>query len=394
LGSLVHIELRHDVKENVLLLQGPVGYFFDKLRTILHRAGAQNIVKVNYNLADGFFYKTGIIEEFNQPMHHLPIFYQGLLEKYKIEAIYLFGDCRPIHKMAIDVFKAFGVDIYVFEEGYLRPNFITLEKGGVNGNSLMPKTLVPMRDIAPSEKKGHYKQIGYGSFKKMMSFAIIYFSLIYLGKKKFPFYKHHKPVCFYDALCWFISYIRKPFYRIADRSVQQNLVKKYHKQYFFVPLQLYNDAQVTSHSNYSDVLDFLEDILVSFARYAPDNKHLVIKHHPFDRGHRQYKSFIKKRSKALGIEKRVYYLHEVNVAKFLRHACGTVVINSTVGLSSLLHNTPVKVMGLACYDIQGLTYQGCLSNFWTSPGKVNEENYHIFRNYILQTIQIEGSFYG
>lgn len=390
----MQIELKHDVKKNVLLLQGPVGYFFDKLRSALREAGAKNIVKVNYNLADSFFYKTGMIEEFNQPMHHLPVFYHELLEKYKIEAIYLFGDCRPIHKMAIDVFKAFGVDIYVFEEGYLRPNFMTLEKGGVNGNSSMPKTLTPMRDIEKSEKIGHHKQIGYGSFKKMMSFAIIYFSLIYLGKKKFPFYKHHKPVCVYDALCWLISYMRKPVYRIIDRPVQQHLVKKYHKKYFFVPLQLYNDAQVKNHSNYSDVLDFLEDILVSFARYAADDKRLVIKHHPFDRGHRQYKSFIKKRATALGIQERVYYLHEVNVAKCLRNACGTVVINSTVGLSSLLHHIPVKVMGAACYDIQGLTYQGCLSDFWTSPGTVNDENYQIFRNYILQKTQIEGSFYG
>ena len=228
----------------------------------------------------------------------------------------------------------------------------------------------------------------------MMFYAIFYFVLIYIGKHKFPFYKHHKPVCLHDAWCWFISYLRKPLYRLVDRPVQQRIIKKYYKNYFFVPLQLYNDAQVTNHSNYTDILDFIEDILVSFARYAPEDKRLVIKQHPFDRGHRQYKKFIQKRCKALNIQKRVYYVHEVNVAKCLRYSCGSVVINSTVGLSALLHNIPVKVMGFACYDIGGLTYQGCLSNFWNNPGKVSSENYNIFRNYVLQTTQIEGSFYS
>ena len=53
-----------------------------------------------------------------------------------IDLVFLFGDCRPIHRAAHDVATAMGIDVGVFEEGYLRPDFITLERHGVNGNSL------------------------------------------------------------------------------------------------------------------------------------------------------------------------------------------------------------------------------------------------------------------
>ena len=166
LGNSVELEFKHDISKNVLLLQGPVGTFFDKLRTALRQQGAENIVKVNYNLADAFFYKTGIIEEFNQPMHHLPVFYKDLIQKYNIQSVYLFGDCRPIHKMAIEVFKAFNIDVYVFEEGYIRPRYITLEKGGVNGYSSMPRSLAQMRHVKTDQRELPHKQIGYIPLKR------------------------------------------------------------------------------------------------------------------------------------------------------------------------------------------------------------------------------------
>jgi len=45
------------------------------------------------------------------------------------------------------------------------------------------------------------------------------------------------------------------------------------------------------------------------------------------------------------------------------HILGTITINSTVGLQTMYHNSPVKVLGKAIYDIEGLTDKIDLDSF-------------------------------
>jgi capsule polysaccharide modification protein KpsS len=64
-----------------------------------------------------------------------------------------------------------------------------------------------------------------------------------------------------------------------------------------------------------------------------------------------------------------------------------------VGLSSIHHGTPVKVLGDAIYDLPGLTHQGELGDFLRSPGVVDDELYRAFRAYLEHNNQANGSFY-
>ena len=64
---------------------------------------------------------------------------------------------------------------------------------------------------------------------------------------------------------------------------------------------------------------------------------------------------------------RVFYIYDVPLPVLLRKGKGMVTINSTSGLSALLHNMPVITLGRANYDFEGLTYQGELNKFWQSP---------------------------
>lgn len=88
------------------------------------------------------------------------------------------------------------------------------------------------------------------------------------------------------------------------------------------------------------------------------------------------------------------YLHEVNNAKLIKNSCGAVVINSTIGFQTLYYNIPIKVLGKAIYDQKGLTHQGCLDSFWENPQPVSKKLFNQFKNYLIQTCQIPGSFYG
>ncbi len=172
------------------------------------------------------------------------------------------------------------------------------------------------------------------------------------------------------------------------------LTNKMRGNYFLVPLQVHNDSQIIIHSKYNEIEDFITEVMESFAKNAKKEHFLVFKHHPEDRGFKNYKKHIKSVAKRLGIHDRVFYVHDLHLPTMIKGSLGVITINSTVGLQSLFHNKPVKVMGRAFYNIPGLTFQGKIDNFWKNPGKVNKELYKKFRAYIIQTCQLNGSFYG
>lgn len=153
------------------------------------------------------------------------------------------------------------------------------------------------------------------------------------------------------------------------------------------------DTQVVMHSSYQSIEEFIREILTSYANDAPSRNALVFKHHPLDRGYTNYKSLIQELSEDLHIQERVFYVHDVSLPKLLKNAKASVMINSTVGLSSLYHNTPVKVMGDAVYNRKGLTFQGALTDFWKNPGKVDTKAVARFRSFLIRNNQVNGNFY-
>ena len=94
-----------------------------------------------------------------------------------------------------------------------------------------------------------------------------------------------------------------------------------------------------------------------------------------------------------GLENRIHYVHDTDLPSLLQKAEGSVLINSTVGISSLYHDTPVKALGEAIYDIEGLTFQGSLESFWNAPGEVDRDLFKRFRRYLIDKTQINGSLY-
>ena len=166
-------------------------------------------------------------------------------------------------------------------------------------------------------------------------------------------------------------------------------------RFFVVPLQVFNDSQVRVHSDFSSVRNFLLHVLTSFSFHAPQNTSLLIKHHPMDRGFIDYgkviKHFIKRHPKLKG---RIHYVHDVPLPVFLRHGTGMVTLNSTSGISALVHNMPVITLGRANYDIPGLTFQGSLAEFWQRPIPPDAELFHAYRQYHMNVTQINGNYYS
>jgi capsule polysaccharide modification protein KpsS len=157
-------------------------------------------------------------------------------------------------------------------------------------------------------------------------------------------------------------------------------------------LQVHNDFQI-SHSPYKDVEEFIDEIVASFAHHAQQNTVLVFKHHPMDRPYRNYNSYLQQLSEKYQLTGRIFYLHDQHLPTLLQNAIGTIVINSTVGVSSLCHGVPVLVRGAAVYKISGLTYQSSLKNFWNDQGVVDKKLFKQYELYLKQNNQGHGSFY-
>jgi len=380
----------------VLLLQGPIGPFFRRLAKFLQARGIE-VFKVNLNGGDAFFFPSraspGAVYEFRDSATKWRQFLKGLIKRHQIDAIVLFGDCRFYHRAAIRVARRLGIEVLVFEEGYIRPDYITLAIGGVNGYSRLPRNPEFYRDQRQEIPPVSQSLSQRGVFSAVM-FAMLYGLAGRLAGWRFPYYRHHRSYfSFRHGLLWVRGWARKYLYRFRERNEIKFVRAALSKRFFLVPLQVHQDAQVLFHSPYRSIVSFVAEVIGSFAAHAPADTHLIFKHHPLDRGFRDYKELIARLAIEHGVNGRVRYVHDVHLPTLLDHARGTVVINSTVGMSSLLHGTPVKALGRATYDIPGLTHQGTLATFWQRPGRIDRNLYQRFRNFVIERTQVNGNYY-
>jgi capsular polysaccharide export protein len=380
--------------KNILFLQGPMGTFFKRADRAFRKKGAKTY-KIALNAADWFFSNKDNVISYKGTPKLWQTFICDFLIQHKIDKIFLFGDCRFYQKKTIKAADSLGIEVFVFEEGYIRPDYITLEKQGVNGNSRLPKSksfYEKLPEVLEQQKAIPTKNRLY----VMIISAVTYYLIANAFAFVYPHYIHHRDFsAVKEAFYGIRNFIRKIFYSQKDRKYNHLLKSVLSKKYFFVPLQTRSDAQIKKHSLFKNIEEFIEVVLNSFAHSADEKHCIVFKHHPFDRGRKNYINYINSLAKKLGIEKRVIVLYELNIPNALKNTLGTVTINSTVGLSSLYHGAPTITMGKAIYDIKGLTCKGMsLDDFWQNATIPNEILFKKFRDFIITNSQINSSFYG
>jgi capsular polysaccharide export protein len=375
----------------ILLLQGPVGPFFGRLSKDLLRSGA-SVWKVNFNGGDWLFYPTGSIA-FRQALDDWPRFLEAFLDRHAVDTIILFGDCRPIHRVARSIAKRREIHLWVFEEGYIRPDYVTFEHSGVNGNSKISTS--HLKGAGRSLSPPHSFKVTHAYWLSVL-WASLYYLAATLGKPFFPHYRHHRPLSILEAGPWLRGVGRRIFYAIKERGVLDRLTGPLSKKYYLVPLQVHNDSQISAHSDFGSVAAFIQMVVTSFFDHAPPNTFLVFKHHPMDRAYTDYTQVLKQLCQDRDAADRVIYIHDLHLPSLLKHAIGSVVINSTVGFSSLFYRTPVKVCGRAIYDLEGLTFRGSLDEFWRASRNLSVDRllFNSFKSFLIETTQLNGSFYS
>ena len=71
-----------------------------------------------------------------------------------------------------------------------------------------------------------------------------------------------------------------------------------------------------------------------------------------------------------------------------------MTINSTAAIIALQLGCPVKALGAAIYDVDGLTYQESLDSYWQQAKKPDQSLVVAFIKAMVSTIQIRGVFYS
>lgn len=367
-----------------------MGHFFSRFAQELREDGLR-VYKVHFNGGEEFYYRGPDVLRFTEPVEHWPAWLNRHLEDLNIQQVYLYSDSRIYHRLAREVCAERGIPVFCFEEGYIRPDYITLDCHGVHANADIPND--PDAFPAVLRPASSPRAVGSVLRQAVTNCAVYYWGGVF-HRWRYRHYHHHR--YFGPIYAGWGLIMRGLRYLVQSRIDQRRVREILHTlagQYFFLPLQVYDDAQVTEHSHFGSVERFIAYVMQSFAQHAPANVHLVIKHHPLDTRLSDHQLLIGDLANHFGVAERVHYLHHAHLPSIIRGSLGVVTINSTVGLSAIHHGIPVKPLGRAIYDIPGLAFQEELVEFWQTPGEVKKELYDRFRHYLIGETQANGNFY-
>jgi capsular polysaccharide export protein len=380
--------------KRVLMLQGPVGPLFDRMSDWLMRRGSQ-VERVVFQGGDEEDCKAVKPIPFRQPAGQWPAFLARVLNTYRPDCIVLFGQMRFYHKVALERARAVDLPVIVMEEGYFRPGFVTMELWGVNGYSAtLDRFAWLSEDGSAATDKPIAPELSRMHFQKMAWHASQHYIAMRKRQHRYPHYQHHRTdnLAYYAAY-WVRSWLRKGLYRGPDRKLQRWLFDS-DKPYFFVPLQLEGDSQITHHSPFANNSEFILKVLPSFAANAPKESFLVFRQHPHARGGPGNHQLIRTVAGGLGVAHRVLHMTEGDTPDLAEHSLGTVVINSTVGLQALERGVPLVVLGDALYKQPQLTFTGELDAFWRECRKPDPAVTQAFLAEVKQLTQAPASVYA
>ncbi len=381
---------RGSVGRHFLFLQGPGGRFFHQLSKLLETENSKTS-RINLCAGDYFLWRRKNVANYRGRYEDWRDYLHTYVMANGVTDIVLFSDSRPYHRVAKEVAKELDLNLFVFENGYLRPDWITLELGGVNGNSRFPRSRDALEQMpAPAEPK--YTPLGRPT--KLQSYwpDVRFHFANTLFAPLFPFYRRHRTALpLFELIGHGLKWLTWPWsIRQSNRKLER--LWRVRQPYYLFALQLEHDFQLIEHSPFESMQQATARVLESFAKNAAEGTVLLVKNHPLDNFVVSRRREIARLAKRYNISDRVIYIATGPNPKILDRARGMVSVNSTLGTSALFHKVPVCAMGRAVYDIDGLTHQLGLDAFWRNPTPPDAAVFKQFRAALIHNCQIHGRF--
>ncbi|HEV7351514.1 MAG TPA: capsular biosynthesis protein [Brevundimonas sp.] len=368
-----------------LIVTAPFGRFSRTLARVLRARGAE-VSRMIFNAGDLFDWRDRDRIPFNLPAAAWPGRLRRLAERYT--DILVFGEGGPYNQGVLSQAESLDARVWVLENGYFRPDWITVEQNGVNARSGLPRApggyRTPMAPPEPRHKVGR-------ALPHHVRNIVTYHLLQMLGR---PAWRHYSRPYTQPALAQALGHIRRFIgLRFASPADVDADVLAAKGPFFLACLQREGDVQLIRYSRFADNTAFLAEVMSSFARSAPPDARLVVKNHPLDPGLINQAKVVRFLAIEHGVESRVDFIDGGNLAQLCRASRGMVVNNSSAALSALGFGTPVKVLGNAFFDFPGLTDPQPLDGFWRAPTAADAKLFQRFRAHVIGQAQVNGSFH-
>lgn len=386
---------REVVGRHFLFLQGMQSAFFRKVGEHLAAADCR-VTRINLCLGDWLFWHGPETINYRDTLRNWPAYIERFMDDEQVTCLVILGEQRKYHDDAIKIAQRLDIDVVATDFGYLRPDWIAIERDGMNGNSRLPKDIdfyrkrndnLPQMDLASK-----YSDSEFNTIRNDM----VYTASNLLDFFKFPHYQqsdrrpHPLQAHFFSMLKW-LRLLRD--YR-KTRSFVRTLLDK-GQTYYVYAMQLEHDFQIVAYSDYDDLVTPLRQVIHSFAQFAPAKSLLVVKNHPCDFGIRRWQNIVSGVALTYGVSDRVRFLDGgTPLSLFLENCRGLVTVNSTSGLGALIVGCPVIALSDAVYNMPGLTFTGTLDNFWNESKAAKPENVNAFVNTIAHSAHVRGVFFN
>lgn len=379
-----------------LFLQGPHGPFFAALGKMLRAAGCE-VARVGFNAGDQAFWRgRDSYIPFTGSQQEWPEVLAGLLDSRSVTDIVLYGDTRPIHAAAVAAARQRGLTVHVFEEGYLRPYWVTYERGGANGHSrLMDMTVPEMQEaLALSDMEAPLPPAHWGDMRQHVFYGALYHWFVMFWNRRYRNFRPHRSLPVTKEFQLYLKRLLLMPTQALERRLAELRIRNGGFPYHLALLQLEHDSSFQMHSPFSSMRDFLEEVIGGFAAGAPRHHHLVIKAHPLEDGRAQVRRTLRRLAREHGIAGRVHYVRGGKLAQLLNEARTAVTVNSTAGQQVLWRGIPLRVFGRAVYGKPEFVSQQPLAEFFAAACRPDSRAYKDYRRFLLETSQVPGGFYS
>ncbi|MBY6091808.1 capsule biosynthesis protein [Maritimibacter alkaliphilus] len=379
-----------------LFLQGPHGPFFNRLARMLRRAGTQ-VWRVGFNAGDQAFWRDrASYIPYQGSAEDWPDTFAKLAQQKQVTDIVLYGDTRSIHAEAVKRARAMGLQVHVFEEGYMRPYWVTYERGGSNGHSrLMRMSIEEMRrDLEMSDMDTPLPPAKWGDMRHHIFYGALYHWFVMFRNGRYASFRPHRALTVTQEFRLYIRRLLTLPFTALERWIATWRIRTGGFPYHLALLQLEHDSSFQMHSPFSTMTEFLEVVIKGFAEGAPLHHHLVFKAHPLEDGRVNLRADIRRLTAQYGLKGRVHYVRGGKLAQLLADARTAVTVNSTAAQQVLFRGIPIKVFGDAVYAKPEFVSTQPLPEFFAQPGRPDRKAYQDYRRYLLETSQIPGGFYS